>query len=239
MRRVLPSISAVLLAVAAATQDAPRTVLESRPAPDAFLCRTTGADQASKLVDSFYRSLIKDFFTAWGTQPDENIVATKPLDLQLGVPTYGSDVGWITRLSGRRKLQISVEGDLQPHWFLVGDVFVLSTSARLSREMLAAQSGRSPRLVLRTPADQGKLVGLGIFPGLVLQRAWEDLAEWIRLAVDFELPEERRLSGSLARVSDACAVFGEMIGLIGEVRWQVVDRQDVRSAEGTMTFRAK
>jgi hypothetical protein len=35
MRRVFPSMATVLLAVAAATQDAPRTVLESRPAPDA------------------------------------------------------------------------------------------------------------------------------------------------------------------------------------------------------------
>jgi hypothetical protein len=205
----------------------------------AAIGKTTGADQAAKLVDSFYRSLIQDAFTASGMQPDEKVAAIKPLDLQLGVSTYGFDAGWIARLPGAAKVQIGVEGDLLPHWFLVGDVFVFSTSTRLSRAILAAQSGRSPRLVLPALPDQGKLVVFGLLPGRVLQKVFEDLGEWIRPTLEDGRLATRGEPAPLVKLTQAIAGISELIGLIGEVHWQVYDRKDVRTTDGSITFQVK
>lgn len=145
------------------------------------------------------------------------------VDLGLGVPTWGFDGGNITRATGEAKLRISIEGDLQPHFFFLDGLMVFSTSPRLSRSILATHAGKSKRLMLPDD-DDATLVSLGRYTGETLGTTLEHVKAWstaMMASANLDQDDQSRL----ATVMEAMAAVSR---IMGSAEWTTIQPANER-----------
>ena len=103
------------------------------------------------------------------------------------------------------RFALEVEGDLRPHVFFLDDTFVLSTSARLSREIISTARSDGAQRAMRLPeatSNEGESAGRLVAYGRVTGQAMGELLElplrWIErltappLALESEVASEIR-----------------------------------------------
>jgi hypothetical protein len=171
----------------------------------------------------------------------------KPVDLGLGVPTWGFDAGWLAAATGEAKLRLDVVGDLRPHFFVADGCVAFSTSARLSKAMLAARDNKPiadkpaagdkavaggrpagpPRLALPEPGTGGTLVAVGHYPGDALAKTFEHLGGWVAAVQDALDPANGGDAGGPAaarrhRFTQEVGTLGQIARLVDRVEWQTV-----------------
>ncbi len=161
-------------------------------------------------------------------------------DLGLGVPTVVFSGDFWQKMPG--KVQVSVEGDLLPHLFIVDSWIVLSTSQRLSKQIVAAYQGDAAER-FQLPQDSGeKLVGYGQFPSSTMANYVEDFGELLdgflnrngKFTLEgpiFELPS----SGSPDLKKEMSGI-ADVIRLVDKMQWRTSDQGDIRQTRMTISF---
>lgn len=147
--------------------------------------------------------------------------AAGKIDLGLDVPTWGYDAGWMTKLTGEAKLQIAVDGDLRPHFFLLDGCLVYSTSPRLSKAMIAARNDRAKRLSIHFDGE-GVLIGSGKMTGETLARLTDHFSAWLKAM--------RQNGGGEAQEKGSVFLVVEQLSrLIDRLEWKTMQPAGERS----------
>jgi hypothetical protein len=187
---------------------------------------------------SFPNDLARAFFSAYSDDVPASLV--EPRDLGLGVETLAFSGAVFDRLPNN--LAVAVEGDLVPHYFVIDDWLVFSTSARLSKTILAAHGGsgmhREPPTI-----DDGALVAFGFFPADLAATYMEHLGKVLGdLARGAGMVELEGSTVKLIRTDhldsmvSAFPAIAEAIRLVDAVEWTSVDRDNLRETRLRASF---
>jgi hypothetical protein len=187
---------------------------------------------------NFFNKVVRAFFAAFFDDVPESLVETS--DLGLGVETFAFSGEMLDRLPNN--ISITAEGDLAPHYFVIDDLLVLSTSVRLSKTILAAYRTADARRQPPAP-EAGALVGFAFFTA-DLAAAYMDhigkiLGDLTRGAGMAELDGptiEQFRTDELDTLVSAFPAIAEAIRLVDAVEWTTVDRDKIRETRFRATF---
>lgn len=166
----------------------------------------------------------------------------RPADLGLGQPTLTFSDAWIGQISeaAGHGLSITIEGDWHPHVFFVGeDLVVLSTSPRLSEQILASlsdPSGAFPLPAVR--GDGARLVGFGHMSGQGIGRLVDQLAIWMAglEGVEAGEPFNFRDEPEFNRMMSFLGIVADGVRLIDAVHWTTLDDDRRHLTEAAADF---
>lgn len=120
-----------------------------------------------RLADGFYANA--------GKEREKGVAAYEQRDLGLGVPTYVLSRPWIDALTKGSGVEWRYQGDQEIHFFAVGNAVVVSTSPRLSKEMIAPREN-----AVALPWTKDKLVARAVFKGEALAAFAETAGDFVR-----------------------------------------------------------
>ncbi|QOV91389.1 hypothetical protein [Humisphaera borealis] len=210
------------------------------PTPEmAIIGRPKGGEAAMREhVEKVYSAMIRGIRSS--SRPDA--LANQPLppvdakavmvDHGLGVPTWTFEAASLAKASGEAKLRVDIKGDLQPHFFFADGMVVFSSSPRLSKSILEAQSGKAKRLTLPEDGD-GPLITIGRQTGESFATTIEHLKAWyLVLTNNADAGDEHR---------DAAGAFDAIAALsrtITKIEWTTVQPTGERRqiTEGVLIF---
>lgn len=221
---------------------ATRMSLRNLPCPEIALIgkpkAPADAQTMKKYVEDVYSALSTGIHSA-ARGPQE---AGKPLpamhadaqlmDLGLGVPTWGFDAHSLLDATGEAKLNLAVEGDLQPHFFFVDGTLVFSTSQRLSKSLLDAHAGKSKRLLL-PPDPAGGVIASGKSSGEAMARTMEHLSAWYNEYLNHLDRAGRAPADAADRREDGqkfFAVTAQVMRLVERIEWRTAQTADGQPA---------
>jgi hypothetical protein len=199
----------------------------------------TIARMADARAKDFPNGLVRAFLSAYFDDLPDSIVEAR--ELGLGVETFAFTADLFGRLPNN--VSVAVEGDLVPHFFVVDDWLVFSTSVRLSKSVLAAHADAAAR----RPApdvDAGALVAFGFFPANLVAEYLEHFGEILgALAhgegmVELDGPTVELLrNDEIDTLLDAFPAMAEAVRLVDAAEWTTVDRDaDLRETRFRATF---
>jgi hypothetical protein len=207
----------------------------------ALLGRPKAADEAAvkKYMEDLYGALATGISSA-ARSPQEAGKPIQPMrtdaqlvELGLGVPTWGFDPKTLSRVTGEAKLNISVEGDLHPHFFVVDGTLVFSTSPRLSKALLEAHNGKTPRLLL-PPDDSGVVVSCGKASGEAMARTVEHMGAWFSEFMNHLDRAGRPADANKREESEKMfAVVAQIFRLVERIEWRTAQTPEGRPAHVT------
>jgi hypothetical protein len=192
----------------------------------AVVAHMADADRAKDFPDDLARA----FFAAFFDDLPESLV--KPRDLGLGVETFAFSGEVFDRLP--HNIAIAVEGDLQPHYFLLDDWLVFSTSARLSKSILAARENADQRL--EPPAvESGDLVAFGRFPAELAASYLDHIGKFLGAVtaggdnVELQGPTAIQFrTDDLKSLIETFPALAEAVRMVDGAEWTTVDNDDLR-----------
>lgn len=152
-----------------------------------------------------------------------------PVELGLGVPTWELPFDWMDPLTPGAITGAAAARDFRLHVFFLDNLLVLSSSASLSRDIVAASRGTGPRV------DLAKFDSLAGGRGLVgLQLASSGLAVELR-RVGAHVRELAAPKGTKVR-PDAAAVVDRLVGLLGTWRLTKHETRNGRRLTGRLSL---
>jgi hypothetical protein len=177
----------------------------------------------------FPNELVRAFLGAFLEEVPEAAFAKS--DVGLGVETMVLDVDMFRQVPGN--VALTIQGDLQPHYFVVDGWIVCSTSIRLSRSILAAW--RDPQQRFAAPVASGNdVTAFGQMPGDTFATFVEHAVKLVADTVSGQGSVE--LQGPTVEImhhvgplgTDKLPSFGEFIRLLDRVEWRTTDSNSVR-----------
>lgn len=168
----------------------------------------------------------------------------RPIDVGLGVPTFGFGPLGSSSTGGddeEQSWRVEVEGDVLPHYFAQERFVVVSTSVRLSKAILAA--GRRPANRLKLPrSDSGELIAYGRCPADLFARLIEQIASWgealadeNKATIEGDLFESFRPTVETSEtLSRFLAGLAEIVRLVDRAEWQTSQSAKIRSSRMTI-----
>lgn len=183
-----------------------------------------------------------------GVMPEDiqGLQLVESVDYGLGCPTFAFSGEWQEELPNQ--VRVTAQGDMTPHYFTLPDgLFVLSSSAELSRAIVAAGNGSGPRFEL--PASDTQLVGFGMVPGISMAQISGTLTSLFDYIMDeqsdLEVEGETLTFGRTMLAADQ-NFYNTMQGLfssltlacssVDSIRWQTTQQADRRVTKGSMSF---
>ena len=202
----------------------------------AVLAKARDRKSADAFLHELYAAFVDGVAKAAGGDPlpPPHVM---PVDLGLGTPTYGLSGAWISHVSGDVKLRIAIDGDLRLHYFWVDDVLVISTSPRLSGEILAAHKDPAKRLKLSSSSGNSSLTAIGRIPGTTIAAFLEHTGTWIgQITRDFEKFGLR--DPAMNQMAEFLSAFGEFGRIIDVAEGQSTDDANrVRTTTARVRFK--
>jgi hypothetical protein len=193
----------------------------------AIVTRCAEPAKAPALMDELAMAIVKAAFYANDAEPPAQVKGFVKADLGLGVETWALDGAWLAQPPAELKLKL--EGDLRMHLVMVDDFMVISTSPRLTRELLAARAGEEKGRIA-IPEVDGKLVGMGKIKGSTIARSLEQLGAVMAFVWELdEAPAAR--ADAMVQMSQGMA---DLAMLVDVVEWEVVDEAKVRRTRARM-----
>lgn len=184
----------------------------------------------NEIVLSFLSAYVNDL-------PDEVFA---PQDLNLGVETFALKSEIIDRMLDG-KVKVTIVGDLLPHYFVVDDWVVFSTSIRLSKSTLNAWKNPSQRFLLPQHRD-GDLAAFGQIPGATLGAFIEAYAQLMSDAISGEGmvkisgPSLQQFRESSSHQLEFVEGVGNACRYVDKVEWTTIDADDIRETRMRVTF---
>ncbi len=184
----------------------------------ALIGRPTSRDDAERFVDSVYRTLAEVIAEATDCEPPADAPLTRSIQLREGVEGRALEL-WIPHnQQGKPRITVDFAGDFQPHYFMLDDVMVISSSLELSRQMLDAWDGKGRQL---PPVAQHPLIAAGEMKMNMLARILDST---------YHLIERGELHADGQQVLPPPAVergqSNAMVGLLEDAKWKVEQRAE-------------
>jgi hypothetical protein len=180
---------------------------------------------AEKRILEIYQSLAKGVSSVMDSPPPEPLPAVEKIDLGLGVPTFGFQGGWLSTITAKHKVSVEIEGDLQPHYFISGNILVLSTSPRLSKHILESKQKFS------LPKTHEPLIGLGRISSTTLAGYLTTISKWLATLEQQATPDRRQLRN----IEDVMGAFADLITLAKSLDWNTVQTGATRTTAWELT----
>jgi hypothetical protein len=179
----------------------------------ALIGRRQAGNQAAR---DFYANLYKSFYSLSDKPLNEPVVEER--DLKLGVPAYV----FLPLFEKEFRINLNVKGDVLPHYFVLGDWVVFSTSPRLSQAIVGA--ARSEAQEVKLPTQPSKLVALGWISSEAIAQYFGD----ILIVAGLVIP---RPEGSVGVDG-----FGEFFRTFKHIKWMTTETEDLRATNYRMVF---
>jgi hypothetical protein len=179
----------------------------------ALIGRPKNAQAGEALMSDLSAAIAKGFLASAGVDRPKSQPRVKEVDLGLGRKTWAFDGSFVDEAAAAQgaKVSLTLEGDLRPHYFTVDGFLVFSTSARLSREIIASATGTQQPVSPPVVAD-GRLVDFGRFPGQTVAAYVRHAGAWVNVfAKDHQMAE--LFEG-----------FSDLSALMGEATWEEVQQ---------------
>jgi len=123
---------------------------------------------AEKLLKDAVDQVAKSVMAAADKEGDKPTTMHEE-DLGLGVKTWVLDTAWMTDMAKPQVIKIDIDGDLKPHFFIVDNIVVMSTSPRLSKAIIAAgKAGKTFPLPAGTVVEYGRMGSPTVVGGLTM-----------------------------------------------------------------------
>lgn len=203
----------------------------------AIVARVRNAGKVTMFVDGAYQRLAAVFLAdATGALRSPT---TPHIDLDLGVPTRGFAKGWLRGLPSQPELEL--DGDAIPHFWVYKDWFVLSTSPRLSEEILKTARKRflsGYKLPEETPAAAFEY---GIIPEQAVTRMADILLAWCRTPLLWTFaedgPQAARLATTRRDLDSVLSLCSQLGHSLGPIEWHTTPGQGRCEMRLSATFR--
>ncbi|MEM9458239.1 MAG: hypothetical protein AAGF11_28950 [Myxococcota bacterium] len=179
----------------------------------AFIGKPVQMAKAKAWLETLYQEIVRASFALSDRRAPRKLRLSSKQDLGLGVPTRGFNLGWLGRLVPG--VRIESKPGFGFHYFEHGEYLVLSTSARLSREILRSDDPAMalPRASL---SSYGRL----------------DADATAELLVAFLTAFQPNNKEFVARIE----AIGVVIRGIREMAWESWDEGSIRHSSFTMHF---
>jgi hypothetical protein len=192
----------------------------------AVIGRARDVRKARQFVDDAYSAFVAGVSRRLRITVPRQDRRVRERDLGIGAQTWGFDASWIEKAETGR---LSIEGDATPHFFFIDDLFIFSTSPRLSREIIAAS-----RQTQRAALPAGKVVSFGRIPGSAIGASVDIAAKWAtgvtytraNPIIRQNLEEGSRMLGGIS----------ELARLIDVIEWHSFDEDKTRITRGKVSF---
>jgi len=207
--------------------------LKNQPATEyAVITRVKEKAEAQEVIQKIYDTFMTGLLAALDRPLIRPTEPTPVIDIGIGIPVRGFSAAWISSISGDTRLRIETKGDLLPHFFVLDDLLVLSTSPRLSRSVLAAYRGKAGGRLLLPKAPEGRLIGYGHSTGETVGIIFNQLSQW------FE--ELTKMRGEISPLEPAALLLkdlGTIVRLGEKLHYETTDKNNVRTTNLTFSFR--
>ncbi len=194
----------------------------------AGVSRAKDAKRAEEAVAATYQSFVEGIYGATEKTLPKDAKLVVERDLGLGVKTHVFTGDWIKGVSGDFEVEMSVEGDFVPHYFLHDGHLVVSTSPKLSKRILAAAKETS-RVLPPTKTGYERTVAYGVLPGRTLGKIYSHMVGWMVAGLKEAGGDAATIAvGPLEKVGKG---ISELFELIDRVEWTTSEKTGVQDSD--------
>lgn len=190
----------------------------------AAIGRCENEEKALKLIGDLAESFVAGALKTAEVNAPEKLNLVRKVDLGLKATTYEFDTSWVNYISGEEKLDWRIEGDLRLHFLFDDGYLLMSTSPRLSKQILNGSLKKADSIETRLNGIDNP-VAFGRIPGRTIGNFFRSLVEWVAAigrqsnARDDQVEPMRLIGGAI----------GEFCELIESVNWDASQVAGVRT----------
>ncbi len=194
----------------------------------AGISRAKDAKRADDVLAGTYQSFVEGLYAVMDKTLPKDAPPVVERDLGLGVKTRVFTGGWIKPLTGDFELEMSLEGDFVPHFFVHDGHLIVSTSPKLSKRLLAAAKAKDSVLP-PTKTGYQRTVAHGVMPGRTLGNVYAHTVAWMAEGVRAAGGEEAGVPVDI--INKAGKGIAELFALIERVEWTTSEKPGVQDSE--------
>ncbi len=180
----------------------------------AFVVESDDMASLSVAMEDLYREFVSGIVEMNGLKLPSDAVLVADSKIELPVPAREFQLDWI---EGSGIVDLTLDGDFRPHFYLIDNLFVFSTSEKLGRQIAIGQYA-----VAELPSGDGVLTDFGIVPGRSLGMVYREFLTLFFRSVDYALmaPGSDNPDKRIGEMVPLLQGVVEFASLLTEWRWE-------------------